>query len=172
MTRRTPTQRTIDAEVRAVEEGHHARLGGGGKRFLVKSDTKLDTTYRVGVQLVAGVVVFECDHISYWAPGEPPQRTFVPCKHGALCARRLEREGMLRWDGERWQPTDRVLRHAVTIIDKAHGARGNFELDCSCGWGTVLATTSEAKARESADAHVAEKERSNEPDDPFEGLPH
>lgn len=168
--RRSAAQRTLDAEARAVEEGHYARrLGGGGKRFVVKSDT-WDRDYRVGVSLVGSVVVFVCDH-SVAVYGGEPERTFVPCKHGAVAARRLEREGLLRWDAGQWVPTEQALTHVVEIVDKEHGAAGNFDLSCCCGWATCLATFKRENADQTADAHVAAYDRRRDDGDPFAGLP-
>jgi hypothetical protein len=111
MTRRSPAERTLDAEVRAVEEGHHARLTGDGRRFSVKSDVA-DWTYHVRIVAVGGTVVFECDHVRRFDADAQPERTFVPCKHGALCARRLARQGILRWESGRWLPTAQALAGA------------------------------------------------------------
>lgn len=101
---RTTAQRTLDAEVRAVSEGHKARLSGDGKTFSVKSDTT-DATYQVGVKVVADVVVFTCS-----CPYGQHGPTSIPCKHGALAARRLERENLLRWEAGGWVPTVKALR--------------------------------------------------------------
>lgn len=105
----TPQERTLAAEVRAVEEGHKARLAGDGKHFLVSSDTHPGVTYYVRVTAVAGTVVFECDHPTSLGFGVT-SRTTVPCKHAALAARRLEREGLLRWTAGRWEPTPALDR--------------------------------------------------------------
>lgn len=122
---RTVTERMIAAECRFVEEGHHVRLAGDGAHMLVTSDVLPRVTYRVGVSMVGETIVFTCDHICYdrrtgeRIDGRQPARTFTPCKHGAGCARRLAREGLVRWDGSRWMPTDLALEvgRAATVTE-------------------------------------------------------
>jgi hypothetical protein len=54
-----------------------------------------DGSYRVRVAGVrGGLLVLGCDCPS----GGYRARLPVPCKHAALAARRLEREGLARWD--------------------------------------------------------------------------
>lgn len=104
--------RTLAAEVRAVEEGHQARLADG-THFIVTSDTYRGVTYHVTVQAVADVVVFTCDHVLQFSPKAVVRGTHVPCKHGALCARRLEREGLLSWSEGYWRPTEKAFELGV-----------------------------------------------------------
>lgn len=111
--RRTPAERTLDAEVRAVEHGHHARLAGDGHHFHVRGEDHPDLTYSVNIKAVGETIVFTCDHAMVLGFTASPQRTFVPCQHAALCARRLEREGLLRWDGGRWLPTEKAYELGV-----------------------------------------------------------
>lgn len=112
---RSVEQRTLAAEIRWVEEGHRARLAAGQPtRFVISSDTLPKVTYKLGVSIVGETVVFTCDHSTYdrttckQVDGRQPTRTFVPCKHGAGAARRLEREGLLRWEAGRWVGTAKV----------------------------------------------------------------
>src|ERR671919_472846 len=76
----------LAAEIRAVEEGHNARVlpdGSGG------------ATRRIA----GGLLWFGCTCRS----GQYRTSLPVPCKHAALAARRLEREGLARWDDGRWR---------------------------------------------------------------------
>jgi SWIM zinc finger len=94
----------LAAELRAVEDGHHAWAQPDGS-ILVKADsararrpgapTALGARYRVRVEGVEdGLVILSCTCRS----GFHRHRMPIPCKHAALAARRLEREGFLRWD--------------------------------------------------------------------------
>lgn len=90
----------IRAEGRAVEEGHHAISVGGGE-YTVKSDTDDDVTYRLRPRLVEDgqSMRVRCSCPAGMARGALP----IPCKHAALLARRLEREGSAVWrDGVGW----------------------------------------------------------------------
>lgn len=111
----TDAERTLAAECRAVTEGHRARLADGV--ILVASDTLPDVSYRVKVEAVGETVWFACDHAAYVC-GQPGrvERTVVPCKHGALAARRLEREGILRWELGRWVPTVVVAPAPLRLV--------------------------------------------------------
>lgn len=104
-----PAARNLAAEVRAVEEGHRAFVMPGGWVRVV-SDTHAGKTYRVEFVAVGGLVSFSCrpegehaytdDHLAASAaPG------VTPCKHAALAARRLEREGLARLEGGHWCST-------------------------------------------------------------------
>jgi hypothetical protein len=99
----------LAAELRALEDGHHAWAQPDGS-LLIKSDSAeagLEAAragrrvrYRVRVEGVEdGLVVLSCTCRSGFHRARLP----VPCKHAALAARRLEREGLLRWDGG-WRP--------------------------------------------------------------------
>jgi hypothetical protein len=91
-------ERNIRAERRAVEEGHHAFVQPDGS-ILVVSDTHEGKRYRVTYADSGNGIRFECkpegahafkdDHLD--AIAEPG---VAPCKHSALAARRLEREGL------------------------------------------------------------------------------
>jgi len=106
----------LAAELRAVEDGHHAWAQPDGT-ILVKAestraprpegpppaaprlpgmDAQPPTRYRVQVEGIEdGLVMLSCTCRSGFHRSRMP----VPCKHAALAARRLEREGLLRWDG-------------------------------------------------------------------------
>lgn len=153
----TNAERTLASEVRAVESGKHARLAGDGRTLLVKGEDHPDLTYRVRVTVVAGTVVFECDHAVQLGFADGPERMTVPCRHSSTAARRLEREGFLRWDGGVWTPTDKAPdapEHSTEVIDRAHGARSNFEWFCSCGRSQAVATLNRDVAERDAAAHV------------------
>lgn len=106
----------LAAELRAVEEGHHARWDADRGVFLVKSDTG-PRTYEVSVQAVvyaddSAVLRFSCTCLgSSRGRGDKPVR----CKHAALVGRRLERSGLATWDGDTapWRPTGALLAAAV-----------------------------------------------------------
>jgi hypothetical protein len=88
----------LAAEIRAVEEGHKARVLPDGS-ILVKAESN-PGSYRVSIQGIDdGVLWFGCNCPS----GEYRTSMTVPCKHAALAARRLEREGLARWDDGSWR---------------------------------------------------------------------
>lgn len=99
------------AEMRAVEEGHRAilvdhstdRVGYHGL-FRVVSETWPDERWLVNVWVdhAPGTLVrTTCTCVS----GQTRYQLPVPCKHGALVARRMEREGRAVWrDGLWWTP--------------------------------------------------------------------
>ena len=102
---------TIACEARGLREGHRARALDDGS-LLVKASSG-DGSYRVRVAGVRdGLLVLRCDCPS----GDYRARLPVPCKHAALAARRLEREGLARWDEDLggWSPRRPPARaHAV-----------------------------------------------------------
>jgi hypothetical protein len=91
----------IACEARGLREGHRARaLADGSIRVKASSS---DGSYRVRVAGVRdGLLVLRCDCPSGGYRGRLP----VPCKHAALAARRLEREGLARWNDRLggWSP--------------------------------------------------------------------
>lgn len=102
----SPQARSLAAEVRAIEEGHRSYLQPDGW-YRVASDSRPGKWYRVDVVArPARAVAFSCrpegagayadDHLAAAAVGCPP------CKHAALVARRLEREGAAAWDRGEW----------------------------------------------------------------------
>lgn len=110
----------LAAELRAVEEGHHAWAQPDGS-LLVKAESgeaaadAIDAgrrmRYRVRVEGVEDdLVVLSCTCRSGFHRARLP----IPCKHAALAARRLEREGLLRWEGG-WRPRipPRVARAGI-----------------------------------------------------------
>lgn len=108
----TDLTRTIEAEARAVEEGHRAILEPGGAVRVV-SDTHPGKAFLVefwqdGPNAEGSLIVFRCrpwsgpllfadDH--HDTCGKPGR---LPCKHAALAARRLEREGLARFGPDGW----------------------------------------------------------------------
>ncbi len=96
---KTDAERNLAAEVRAVEEGHRAIATDVGT-YRVVSDTRPGKAYvvRVGGWLHCDAV-FDCtphgdaaytgDHKAVCDAG------VAPCKHAAVVARRMEREGEL-----------------------------------------------------------------------------
>lgn len=93
----------LRAEMRAVEEGHRARLNEDGS-ISVKSDSDPNATYRVTFHPVDLLIKFDCDCPS----GTYREDLFVPCKHAALAARRLERRGLAHWVDGYWLLTDKA----------------------------------------------------------------
>jgi hypothetical protein len=97
-----PAAYALAAELRAIEGGHRTRALPDGS-LLVKSDSQ-PGSYRVRVEGVeAGLIVFGCTCPS----GDYRANLPVPCKHAALAARRLEREGLARWADGGWRPRAR-----------------------------------------------------------------
>jgi hypothetical protein len=117
---RTVAQRNLDAEVRGVEAGHRALAQPDGS-IRVVSDTHHDKHYVVTftAPFAGSAVVFTCaphgtaayrdDHLhTVGGPG------LTPCMHAALAARRLEREGLVRFTGAEWVATDKAAAPAPT----------------------------------------------------------
>jgi hypothetical protein len=101
----------LAAEIRAVEEGHNARVLPDGS-ILVKSDSQAGS-YRVFIRGIAdGVLRFGCSCRS----GQYRTALPVPCKHAALAARRLEREGLARWEDGTWRLRDRAQVRGVRLL--------------------------------------------------------
>lgn len=97
-------QALLAAETRFVEEGHHVRLDTERHVFLIKSDTR-PVTYEITASTQGSEVRFTC---SCPAGRHCRQGTPVPCKHAVGCARRLERSGLVRFDGRRWVTAARL----------------------------------------------------------------
>lgn len=97
---RRAVERNLGAEVRAVEEGHRCRLDAARGLFLVKSDTS-GRTYELGAKAYDDLVAIHCTCPAGVKRHVPAGQTV--CKHAALVARRLEREGLVRFDGRLWR---------------------------------------------------------------------
>ena len=101
----------LAAEIRAVEEGHNARVLPDGS-ILVKAESH-PGSYRVAIRGIAdGVLRFGCTCRS----GEHRSSLPVPCKHAAVDARRLEREGLARWDDGSWRLRDRAQVRGARLL--------------------------------------------------------
>jgi hypothetical protein len=101
----------LAAEIRAVEEGHNARVLPDGS-LLVKAESH-PGSYRVVLRRIDdGVLWFGCSCRS----GEYRTSLPVPCKHAALAARRLEREGLARWEDGFWWLRDRALVRGARLL--------------------------------------------------------
>ncbi len=101
----------LAAEIRAVEEGHNARVLPDGS-ILVKSDSG-PGSYQVRIHaVVAGVLYFGCGCPS----GSYRTSLPVPCKHAALAGRRLEREGFARWRDGTWQLYGRAQARGARLL--------------------------------------------------------
>jgi hypothetical protein len=101
----------LAAEIRAVEEGHNARVLPDGS-ILVKAESH-PGSYRVTIRgLDHGVLRFGCDCRS----GQYRTALPVPCKHAALAARRLEREGLAHWDDGSWRLRDRAQVRGARLL--------------------------------------------------------
>ena len=109
---RSTEQRTLDAEVRGVEEGHHVFVNADGTYKVVSEVTGEALT--VSAVFDRGVPVFSCDHevvrrLGAQLPSVSEVPGACPCKHAALVARRLEREGLIVNVDGLWSPTERGL---------------------------------------------------------------
>jgi hypothetical protein len=101
----------LAAEIRAVEEGHNARVLPDGS-VLVKAESQ-PGSYRVVLRGIAdGVLRFGCSCRS----GAYRTSLPVPCKHAALAARRLEREGLARWEDGRWRLRERAQVRGARLL--------------------------------------------------------
>jgi hypothetical protein len=101
----------LAAEIRAVEEGHNARVLPDGS-VLVKAESR-PGSYRVVLRAIAdGVLWFGCSCRS----GEYRASLPVPCKHAAVAARRLEREGLARWEDGSWRLRERAQVRGARLL--------------------------------------------------------
>ena len=101
----------LAAEIRAVEEGHNARVLPDGS-VLVKAESH-PGSYRVAIRRVDdGTLWFTCSCRS----GEYRTSLPVPCKHAAVAARRLEREGLARWDDGLWRLRERAQVRGTRLL--------------------------------------------------------
>jgi hypothetical protein len=101
----------LAAEIRAVEEGHNARVLPDGS-VLVKAESH-PGSYRVALRGIDdGTLWFACSCRS----GEYRTSLPVPCKHAAVAARRLEREGLARWDDGLWRLRERAQVRGARLL--------------------------------------------------------
>jgi hypothetical protein len=101
----------LAAEIRAVEEGHNARVLPDGS-ILVKAESN-PGSYRVYLRRVAdGLLWFGCSCRS----GQYRTALPVPCKHAAVAARRLEREGLARWEDGSWRLRERAQVRGARLL--------------------------------------------------------
>jgi hypothetical protein len=101
----------LAAEVRAVEEGHNARVLPDGS-VLVKSESHPGSHQVVLRGITDGVLRFGCSCRSGTYRATLP----VPCKHAAVAARRLEREGLARWEDGTWRLRDRAQVRGARLL--------------------------------------------------------
>jgi hypothetical protein len=101
----------LAAEVRAVEGGHHARVLPDGA-VLVKSDSQ-PGSHRVWIRGVRdGTLLLGCT-----CPSGSHRASFpIPCKHAALAGRRLEREGLARWQDGTWRLRERAQVRGLRLL--------------------------------------------------------
>jgi hypothetical protein len=107
----THTNPNIAAEVRAVEEGHLCRLDAQRHCFIVRSDSG-PRTYELRPGAMGDLLTVSCTCPAGIKGRQRPAGT-VGCKHAALVARRMEREGFAHFDGESWRVVPRLLSLAV-----------------------------------------------------------
>jgi hypothetical protein len=101
----------LAAEIRAVEEGHNARVLPDGS-VLVKAESQ-PGSYHVAIRGIDdGVLWFGCSCRS----GAYRTTLPVPCKHAALAARRLEREGLARWEDGTWRLRERAQVRGARLL--------------------------------------------------------
>lgn len=144
----TTTDRTLAAECRAVEEGHHAVLGhdSAGTFVRVVSDTLGHTgkSWKVRVHAAGpGLpLIFDCEPDGEQRDGHPAHSSVgghTACKHQALAARRLERErfavcqapgvhGAIVTTSSRWLATDKLTARparSAAVTAAAEGPGGD-----------------------------------------------
>lgn len=135
----------LRAEIRAVEQGHRAFVmrgisGGRSRSAHAVREKLLDLTWdRIDYRVISNCrhqlrhivkarlhdgarrparIACSCEGGQYreWAP--------IPCKHAALVARRLEREGLLVWhEGLWWRPAaleEKAAHEAATAHVDEH----------------------------------------------------
>ena len=85
----------VNAEVRWVEQGHHAFfIAGPDRRFECVSDSKPGVRYSLQAEARSGPDGFVI-HVSCSCPsGQNRDHLPIPCRHAAGIARRLVREGL------------------------------------------------------------------------------
>lgn len=93
----------VAAEVRFLESGRNTRLDTAAHCFTVRSESG-ERTYQVTIASQGAELRGSCT----CPAGRHARHGFESCKHVAGCCRRLEREGLARFDGRRWLMTDRL----------------------------------------------------------------
>mgnify|MGYP001586745115 FL=1 len=122
MTARTPDAwRSLFAEARAVESGQHARWSDDRQCFLVVSESEPGTNREVTVLGVkVGVRVYLRMSCSCPAGRRGRAITYgmTACRHAALVARRLQREGLARYgeDNNRWYAAGTLHTAAIVAL--------------------------------------------------------
>jgi hypothetical protein len=124
----SPFRRSLDAEVRAKEAGHNAVLRPDGSVSVVSDSTDgLHWIVRAFAGAVGEPVLFECradNPTLALGRGHFPLVSqtpgVCPCMHTARAAQRLEREGLVAWDGGVWVTTARAVC-PVDVSDAFHG---------------------------------------------------
>ncbi len=111
-------QRNLAAELRAIEEGHRARLDSERHCLLVKSDSS-DRNYELVPRAIGGYLVVSCTCPAGQHRSAPIGD--LVCKHAALVARRLERYGLVRFDGRSWRIPDEVAPPTPVYDDPFDG---------------------------------------------------
>lgn len=108
----SPEERSLAAEVRAVESGKKAwRVEGDGTVFLVHSTSYAGKRYKVEVVHMGDQIGFVCapysadngelfhnDHMVTASSGPG----LLPCLHAGVVARSLESAGNAEWRDGRW----------------------------------------------------------------------
>ncbi len=110
--------RNLAAECRAVEHGHNCRLAPDGRSFLVVSESEPGVTRHVTAEGRGGYVAVTCDCPAGRGVLAPIGLGINVCWHGASACRRLEREGLASFDGERWITTPKAEKPSPVIADE------------------------------------------------------
>lgn len=118
-------RRSLDAEVRARENGHNAVLRDDGTVSVVSDTTDgLHWIVRAFAGAPGQPVLFECradNPTLALGRGHVPLVSetpgVVPCMHAARAAQRLERAGMVAWDGGVFVTTARAIVPSSDVDD-------------------------------------------------------
>lgn len=106
-TNRDLAERNLAAEVRAVESGQHVHQDAEGRFYVLSLSTPGVRHYPTAHATAHGLVVFTCS-----CPNGDRTKLAgeVGCRHDALLARKLERHGLVTFDGRVWRATDAMER--------------------------------------------------------------
>lgn len=128
MSTKTLAERSLDAEARAVEEGHHAILAGGCMSVVSESTPGLHWLVKAFSLSAGEGIIFTChaddSGLAYGRghlPLESRQPGHVPCKHAALVARSCERAGLAKWVGGSWVATEKAVQAVRLPADPFKG---------------------------------------------------